>query len=395
MKKAWMASVAVLPLWSTVIALGAAGISLDVQAQVKVGVIVSATGPGASLGIPEKNTVALLPKEIAGKKVEYIVLDDASDTTTAVKNARKLVAEDKIDALLGSTITPSSLAMVDVAAENDVPMISMAASSTIIQPVDAKRSWVFKTPQNDSHMATAITGHMADNGVKTVAFIGFSDAYGEGWYKEFSKLAELRKIKIVANERYARPDTSVTGQVLKIMAANQDAVLIAGAGTPAALPQKTLKERGYKGKIYQTHGVANNDFLRVCGKDCEGTWLPAGPLLVADQLPADNPVKASALNYVHAYEKAYGAGSVSTFGGHVWDAGMLLQAAIPQALKKGQPGSKEFRAALREALESVHNLAASHGIFNMSATDHLGLDQRARVMVEIVNGKWKLIGQAK
>ncbi|MDE2429627.1 MAG: ABC transporter substrate-binding protein [Burkholderiales bacterium] len=369
-------------------------LAANAEAQIRVGVNVSATGPAASLGIPEKNTFALLPKEIAGQKVEYFILDDASDATTAVKNARKMIAEDKVDILIGSTITPNSLAMIDVAAENETPMISMAASAAIISPIDSKRYWVFKTPQNDSHMATAITAHMSDNGIKTVAFIGFADAYGEGWFKEFSKMADLRKLKIVVNERFGRSDTSVTGQVLKIMAANPDAVLIAGAGTPAALPQKTLKERGYKGKIYQTHGVANNDFLRVCGKDCEGTWLPAGPLLVAEQLPADNPVKKSAMRYVNAYEKAYGHGSVSTFGGHAWDAGQLLEAAATVALKKAHPGTKEFRALLRTALENITNLPVSHGIVNMGVADHLGLDQRSRVMVQIVGGKWKLVGQA-
>ncbi|NMM27329.1 MAG: ABC transporter substrate-binding protein [Glaciimonas sp.] len=359
-------------------------------AQIKVGVVVSATGPAASLGIPEKNTFALMPKELGGKTVEYIVLDDASDTTTAVKNTRKLISEDKVDLIIGSTVTPNSLAMLNVVSELETPMIAMAASASIVEPVDAKRHWVFKTPQNDSHMSTAITSHMADSGVKTVAFIGFADAYGEGWSKEFSKLAELRKIKIVANERFARSDTSVTGQILKIIGANPDAVLIAGSGTPAALPQKTLKERGYKGKIYQTHGVANNDFLRVCGKDCEGTWLPAGPLLVAEQLPVGNPVKKSAMTYKNAYEKVYGAGSVSTFGGHAWDAGLLFAAAVPEALKKAQPGTKEFRKALRDALESIKNLPVSHGIVNMNANDHLGLDQRSRVMVRIENGKWVL-----
>jgi len=254
---------------------------------------------------------------------------------------------------------------------------------------------VFKTPQNDSHMTTAIISHMADAGVKTVGFIGFNDAYGEGWYREISKLADTRKIKLVANERFARPDTSVTGQVLKIMSANPDAVLIAGSGTPAALPQKTLKERGYKGKIYQTHGVANNDFLRVCGKDCEGTWLPSGPILVAEQLPDSNPVKKSALAYKTAYEKAYGAGTVSTFGGHAWDAGVLLANAAPAALKAGQPGTVEFRRGLRDAIEHSKDVAGAHGIFNMSPTDHLGLDQRSRVMVQIVNGKWKLGGDAR
>ncbi|MBC7502353.1 MAG: ABC transporter substrate-binding protein [Herminiimonas sp.] len=367
----------------------------NASAQIKIGVTVSATGPAASLGIPEKNTFALMPREIGGKTVEYIILDDASDTTTAVKNARKLISEDKVDLIIGSTVTPNSLAMIDVAAESETPMISMAASAAIVEPVDAKRRWVFKTPQNDSHMSTAITGHMADAKIKTVAFIGFADAYGEGWYREFSKLADVRQLKVVANERFARNDTSVTGQILKIMGANPDAVLIAGSGTPAALPQKTLKERGYKGVIYQTHGVANNDFLRVCGKDCEGTWLPAGPLLVADQLPDSNPVKKSALTYKAVYEKAYGAGSVSTFGGHAWDAGLLLAAAVPQALKKGQPGTKEFKAALRDALEATRNLATAHGVVNMGPTDHLGLDQRARVMVKVVDGKWKLAGDAK
>jgi branched-chain amino acid transport system substrate-binding protein len=367
-------------------------ISTQVWADVKIGVTVSATGPAASLGIPEKNTIALLPKEVAGQKIEYIVLDDATDSTQAVKNARKLTSEDKVDALVGSTVVPNSLAMIDIAAETHTPMISMAAAASIVEPMDAKKSWVFKTPQNDILMATAIAQHMSNHGVKTVAFIGFSDAYGESWFKEFSKAADLARLKVVANERFARNDASVTGQVLKMMSQNPDAVLIAGAGTPAALPQKTLKERGYKGKLYQTHGVANNDFLRVCGKDCEGTFLPAGPLLVADQLPDSNPVKQAALTYKRAYEGAYGAGSISTFGGHAWDAGLILQRAIPLALKQGQPGTPAFREALRAAIEETKNLPASHGIFNMSANDHSGLDQRARVMVEIVGGKWKLAG---
>ena len=230
---------------------------------------------------------------------------------------------------------------------------------------------------------------MAGSGVKTVAFIGFADAYGEGWFQEFTKAAELKKLRIVASERYARNDTSVTGQVLKLMSAQPDAVLIAGSGTPAALPQKTLKERGYAGKFYQTHGVANADFLRVGGKDVEGTYLPAGPVLVASQLPAAHPVKKSAMAYVTAYEAAYGKGTVSTFGGHAWDSGVLMSAAVPAALKKAKPGTPEFRAALRDALEQVKEVPGAHGIFNMSATDHLGLDQRARVMVKIENGAWK------
>jgi branched-chain amino acid transport system substrate-binding protein len=359
-------------------------------AQVKIGVTLSATGPAASLGIPEKNTIALLPKEIGGKSVEYIVLDDGTDTSRAVQNTRKLIDEDHVDAIIGSTVTPNSLAMLDPASQGKTPMISMAASAAIIAPMDAKRAWAFKTPQNDSLMADAIADYMEKHGVKTVGFIGFADAYGDGWSNVFTTAAAEHKLKIVGNERYNRTDTSVTGQVLKTMSANPDAVLIAGAGTPAALPAKALKERGYKGRVYQTHGVANNDFLRVCGADCNGELLPAGPILVADQLPDSNPVKASALAYKNAYEKAYGVGTLSTFGGHAWDADQMLQRAIPEALKKAQPGTEAFRVALREALENIKDLPLSHGIMNTTPTDHNGFDSRARVMVQIVDGKWTL-----
>lgn len=374
-------------------ALAAAALALaagGALADINVGVTVSATGPAASLGIPEKNTIALMPQTIAGQKVHYIVLDDGSDTTKAVSNTRKLITEDKVDIVLGSTVTPNSLAMIDVVSEAKVPMISMAASAKIVEPMDDKRKWVFKTPQNDIQMSLAIASHMKDHGVKTVGFIGFADAYGEGWFGEFSKAAALKGITVVASERYARNDSSVTAQVLKLQAAKPDAILVAGSGTPAALPQITLKERGYTGLVYQTHGVANADFLRVGGKNVEGTYLPSGPVLVAKQLPASNPVRASAIAYVTAYEAKYGKDSVSTFGGHAWDAGQLMAAAIPVALKKAQPGTPEFRAALRDALEATKNVAGAHGIFNMSPTDHLGLDQRARVMVKIENGTWKV-----
>lgn len=369
--------------------VGLMATALAAYADINVGVTVSATGPAASLGIPEKNTIALMPKTIAGQNINYIVLDDASDTTAAVANTRKLIAESKVDIILGSTITPNSLAMIDVVSEAQTPMISMAASARIVEPMDSKRKWVFKTPQNDIMMSLAIAEHMSKIGIKTVGFIGFSDAYGEGWAQEFAKAAALKGLTVVASERFGRSDTSVTGQTLKLIAAKPDAVLVAGSGTPAALPQKSLKERGYAGKMYQTHGVANADFLRVGGKDVEGTFLPAGPVLVADQLPAANPVRKAALLYVNAYEAVHGKGTVSTFGAHAWDAGLLMSAAVPKALKKAKPGTAEFRAALRDALESLQEISGAHGIFSMSANDHLGLDQRARVMVKIENGTWK------
>jgi branched-chain amino acid transport system substrate-binding protein len=360
-------------------------------APIKVGVILSVTGPGASLAGPQRNTIALLPKDVAGHAIEYIVLDDASDSTKAVADARKLIDEEKVDALIGSSITPSSLAMIDVAAEKKVPMISLAASVSLIAPMDAQRRWAFKVPQNDSLMADAVAEHMEKSGVKTFAFIGFNDGYGDGWLTEITRAAKAHNLKLVDTERYARPDTSVTGQVLKMVAAKPDAVLIAGAGTPAALPEKTLRERGYSGKYYQTHGAANNDFLRVGGKDVEGTFLPVGPVVVAAQLPDSNPSKAVAVAYVTKYEAAYGAGTMSSFGAHAWDAATLLQAAVPAALEQGAPGTPAFRAALRDGMEAQKNLPLTHGIATLSPTDHNGLDSRARVMVTVQNGAWKLL----
>ncbi len=358
---------------------------------IHVGVTVSATGPAASLGLPEQKTVTLLPTEIAGQKLEYTVLDDGGDSTRGVANMRKLIDDGQADVVIGSSVTPVSMALIDVAAEKKVPLLTMAAAARLVAPMDAQRHWVFKLPQNDSLMADAILDHMANHGVKTVAFIGFNDAYGDGWLRETERAAAAKGVQLGSVERYARTDTSVTGQVLKVIAGKPDAVLIAGSGTPAALPQKALKERGYKGPVYQTHGAANNDFLRVGGHDVEGTILPVGPIVVAAQLPDSNPIKQVALTYVHRYEAANGAGSVSSFGAHAWDAGLLLQAAIPAALAVGKPGTAAFRAALRDSLEGLHNVTLCHGITSMTPDDHNGFDQRARVMITIQNGVWKLL----
>lgn len=373
------------------VAAGAIALVLPVvaQAQIKVGITISSTGPAASLGIPERNTVPLLPTEIGGQTIEYIVLDDGTDTTAAVRNMRKLITEDNVDVVIGTSASPGSLAMVDVAGETRTPMISVAANARIVEPVEGAREWVFKTPQNDQLMATALADAMEKQGVQTLGFIGYSDAYGEGWLAVMTEAAEAKGIQVVAVERYGRTDTSVTGQTLKLLSANPDGILVAGSGTPVALPQSELKSRGYKGIMYQTHGAANNDVLRVCGQDCEGMILPAGPLLVADQLPDEHPVKDTALAYKTKYEEKYGDGTINTFGGHMWDAGMLIAHAIPEALDTGaEPGTAEFRQAMRDALEQVSDLSVSQGVINMSSDDHAGFDERARVMVKVVDGKW-------
>ena len=380
-----------MKLSRTTTALAAAiafALAVPAQADITVGITVSATGPAASLGIPQKNTMELLPATIGGEKVKWVLLDDASDTTKAVTNAKKLVTEDKVDVIIGSSTTPNSLAMREVAADSGTPMISLAASAQIINPADPKTRWVFKTPQNDALMADAIAVHMKANGVKTMGYIGFADAYGDGWLAEMRRSAQTAGIKIVVEEKYQRNDASVTGQVLKIVAANPDAVLIGAAGTPGATPQKELASRNYKGRIYQTHGVANPDFLRVVGKDGNGTILPIGPMLVYEQLPDSNPLKKTAAEYITKYEAKHGKDSRSTFGGHAWDAYLLLARAIPEALKKAKPGTKEFRVALRDALENTKELVATHGVYTMTPQDHNGLDNRARTMIRIDNGKW-------
>lgn len=368
--------------------LSVAAVAPSAFAQIRVGVTISTTGPAAAIGAPTRNAILLWPKEVAGQKVEYIILDDASDTTNAVRNLRKLTAEEKVDIIVGPNTTPNALAMLEPLAESQTPMVALAASSSIVEPQDAKRAWAFKMPQNDTHMTTILTQHMADNGIKTVAFIGFADAYGEGWWREFSKLAEVRKLKVVANERYARTDTSVTGQVLKIMAAKPDAVLIAGSATPAVLPQKTLVERGYQGRIYQTHGIGTLEFLKVGGKDVEGTFFPTGPAVVAKQLPPNNPVRKVALDFTQRYEAAYGEGTVTQFAADAWGAWMLIANAVPQALKTARPGTVEFRTALRAALENTRDLTVPQGVINMNARDHVGLDQRSRVMGRIQGGRF-------
>lgn len=363
--------------------------ALSAFGQVKVGVVLSTTGPAASLGIPERNTIALYPTTIAGQKVEYTILDDTTDTTAARRNAEKFVA-DGVDVIIGTSTSPGTLAMIEAVARSRTPLISLGAAVRLVSPMDEQKRWVFKTPYNDSIIAETAVAHMAKNGVKTLGHIGFNDAYGESWYLELAKNAEKYGVKIVVSEKYNPKDTSVTAQVLKIIAANPDAVMTVGSGTPAALPQATLLERGYAGKFYQTSGVINNDFLRVGGKAVEGTLLPAGPVIVAEDLPDSNPAKQPSVDYKRKYEAAHGPGSVTTFGGNAWDAMLILQKAVPEALAKAKPGTVEFRTALRDGIEGIRNLPATHGLINMTPDDHNGFSADAPVIITIKNGRWTM-----
>ena len=360
------------------------------SAQVKIGLMVSATGPTSAIGIPQRNTAALLPTRIGDATVEYFQLEDGGDTTRAVQNAKKLIGENNVDALIGPSTTPNAFAILDIIAEAKVPLLATVGTQAVVEPVDAKKRWVFKTTQNDDLIAAALLKHMVKNNVKTVGFIGFNDPYGENWYKVFGTLAEKAGIRIIASERYARADQSVMGQALKLIAAKPDAILIAAVGGPAVLPQATLFDQGYKGRIYQTHAVATEDFIKLGKEKVEGTVLAAGSMLVIDDIADTDPIKKIALIYIGAYEKQFGQ-KPATFGANTYDSGLILQHAIPSALKVARPGSEAFRSALRDAIEQERDVVGCQGVFNMSPTNHNGMDERARVLIIVREGRFRLL----
>jgi branched-chain amino acid transport system substrate-binding protein len=353
-------------------------------ADVNIGVTLSLTGPASGLGIPVGNQFKLWPKEIAGEKVNLIILDDASDPGKGVQNARRFVTDDKVDMIFGGSITTVSAAVAPVAAEAKTTQISIAPVGV---PPEQER-WLFRLPQGFTVMAYPIVEHMKKSGVKTVGFLGYTDAYGESWLKEFTAQAEKAGIKVVAAERFARSDTSATPQALKLVSANPDAMLVVASGSGAAMPHKAIIERGYKGKVYQTHAAATPDLVRIGGKDVEGAFVVSGPAVVAEQLPDGHPSKSAAVDFVSQYEKAYGPGSRNQFAGHAYDAKVMLEKILPVALKKAKPGTPEFRAALRDAVETMGRTIFSHGVMNWSATDHWGYTNETGVMLKVVDGKF-------
>lgn len=358
------------------------------QATINVCITVSATGPAASLGVPERNTVEFLPAEIAGQAVNYTTYDDATDAALATRNARKCVEEDRADIIIGSSTTPTSLATATVGQETGTPVIALAP----INPPAEVHPWNFRAPQHVSQMADALIAHMKESGITTLGFVGYADAYGEDWLNVMNAMLEGSGITMAPVERFARTDTSVAGQVLQLVAANPQAVLVVASGTPAAMPNIALKERGYGGTLYHTHGSASRDFIRVAGDAAEGTILPVGPVVVGAQLPDSHDSKALSVEYAQMYEERHGAGSLSSFGGHMFDAGELIKAAVPVALESGaQPGTAEFRQALRDALEGLQEVVGVHGVFNMTPEDHFGHDSRSRVLITVQDGDWKLI----
>ena len=362
-------------------------------ADITVGLVTSMTGPGASIGIPYAKGAAAgmaYKDDVNGIKIHLITLDDASDPSTGTRDARKLIEQDKIDVLMGAGSTPTSLAITAVCHELKVPCITLAPANVPGEP----GSWMVSIPQPPSLMVSVVVDYMKSVGVKTVGYIGFSDGWGDLVYGGLEKSAEPDGIKILTNERYARADTSVTAQTLRVMAAAPDAVLTGGSGTPGALPFIALRERGYTKEIYGTPALINPDFVRVGGAAVEGVIASTGPVVVADQLPDSYPTKKIALEYQAAYQKANNEPARGAFGPYAFDGWLVFLDSAKRALAAGaQPGTPEFRAALRDAIVTAKDVVGTHGIYNFTPGGSFGVDKRALVLVKLVDGKWKLIQQ--
>jgi branched-chain amino acid transport system substrate-binding protein len=352
--------------------------------EITIGISISTTGPAAALGIPERNALEFVPKEIGGVPLKVIVLDDGGDPTAATTNARRFVTESKADIVMGSSTTPPSIAVSTVANEAGIPHFGLAPF-----PInEARMKWSVDMPQSIPIMGKVLYEHMKAHAIKTVGYIGYSDSYGDLWVNDFKAQGGPMGLTLVDEERFARPDTSVAGQMLKLVAANPDAILIGASGTAAALPQSALRERGYKGLIYQTHGAASMDFIRIAGPAAEGVIMASGPVMSPETQPDSALTKKPGLALNTAYEAKYGANSRSQFAGHSYDAFEALKRVIPVALKAGKPGTPEFREGIRQALISEKEIVASQGVYNWTEKDRNGLDDRSRILLTVKDGKY-------
>src|SRR6202048_4735319 len=352
--------------------------------EITIGITLTTTGPAAALGIPERNALDFVTKEIAGVPLQVIVLDDGGDPTNATTNARRFVTESKADIIMGSSTTPPAIAVSNVANEAGIPHIGLAPFP--ITPERAK--WSVDMPQPVPIMGKVLYEHMKAHNIKTVGYIGYSDSYGDLWFNDFKMQAVPMGMTLVDEERFARPDTSVAGQVLKLVAANPDAVLVGASGTAAALPQTALRERGYKGLIYQTHGAASMDFIRIAGSAAEGVIMASGPVMSPETQPDSALTKKPGLALNTAYEAKYGANSRSQFAGHSYDAFEVLKRIIPVALKSGKAGTAELREGIRQAFLTEREIPASQGVYNFTEKDRYGVDDRSRIVLTVKDGKY-------
>ena len=379
MKKVFLSAVAL----AAALALPGSGASAQTS-DITIGITITTTGPAAALGIPERNALEFVPKEIAGVPLKVIVLDDGGDPTNATTNARRFVTESKADIIMGSSTTPPTIAVSNVANEAGIPHIGLAPFPI----TEARGKWSVDMPQPVPIMGKVLYEHMKAHNIKTVGYIGYSDSYGDLWFNDFKNQGVPMGMTVVDEERFARPDTSVTGQVLKLIAANPDAILVGASGTAAALPQTELRDRGYKGLIYQTHGAASMDFIRIAGKAAEGVIMASGPVMSPETQPDTALTKKPGLALDTAYEAKYGPNSRSQFAGHSYDAFEVLKRVIPTALKTAKPGTPEFREAIRQAFLTEREIPASQGVYNFTEKDRYGLDDRSRIILTVKDGKY-------
>jgi branched-chain amino acid transport system substrate-binding protein len=379
MKKAFLSAAALL----LILALPGSPATAQTN-EITIGITISTTGPAAALGIPERNALEFVPKEIGGVPLKVIVLDDGGDPTNATTNARRFVTESKADIIMGSSTTPPSVAVSNVANEAGIPHFGLAPFP--ITPERAK--WSVDMPQPVPIMGKVLYEHMKAHNIKTVGYIGYSDSYGDLWFNDFKTQGVPMGLTVVDEERFARPDTSVTGQVLKLVAANPDAILVGASGTAAGLPQTELRERGYKGLIYQTHGAASMDFIRIAGKSADGVIMASGPVMSPETQADSALTKKPGLALNTAYEAKFGPNSRSQFAGHSYDAFEVLKRIVPVALKTAKPGTPEFREAIRQALLTEREISASQGVYNFTEKDRYGLDDRSRIILTVKDGKY-------
>ncbi|HKX41238.1 MAG TPA: ABC transporter substrate-binding protein [Burkholderiaceae bacterium] len=375
-----------MKMFKTLVAGACLLVGSAAQAEITIGAVLPLTGPASGLGIPSKNALALWPKTIAGEPIKLIVLDDATDPSTGAKNARRLVSENQVDLIVGSVATPVAVAIADVALETQTPQFALSPAE--LPP--GKDAWTFRATNANAVMAHAVVGHMKKQGVRTVAFIGYNDTYGESWLKELRAATQPAGITVTTVERFARTDTSVTAQALRVTAGNPDAIFVVASGSGAAMPQLAIEERGYKGKVYQSQSAATRDLMRIGGKSVEGTFVVSGPAVAPEQLPATHPSKAVALGFVQAYEQLYGANSRNLFAADNFGITLILEKALPEALKKAKPGTPEFRAALKAAVEAIGPVLVPQGVVKYSATDHWGFQPGGGVVLKVVGGDWKV-----
>lgn len=355
------------------------------HADIVIGVSYSLTGPAAALGIAPRNTMQLFPEQIGGEKLRIVVLDDATDPAQAAKNARRLIDDEKVDLIIGSTASPPALAIAELALETQTVQL---ASAPIEMP-EGRDTFTFRLPQGIALMAEGTIAQLKAGGARTLGFLGYTDSYGESWLRELTRHAAAAGIRITSAERFARTDSSVTSQAIKVVAGQPDAVVVVASGSGAIMPQKALLERGYKGRIYQTYSAVAADLIRMGGKDVEGTLGFSGPAVAPDQLPDSHPSKKVAQDFIALYESRFGAGSYNQFAANVWGAKLLLDKAVPLALKRARPGTREFRVALKESLETMGEVVVPQGVLRYTAADHFGFDHRARFVLSVQNGQWR------